>query len=70
MDILAKDIEKIFLIGDKDHGDDPKTYDEVMSDIYFKKWLSAMKSKISLMHSNRVWTLVDPPEGIISIDCK
>ena len=29
-----------------------------------------MKSEIDSMHSNQVWTLVDPPEGIVSIGCK
>ena len=49
---------------DRDHGDDPNTFDEVMSDIDFEKWLDAMKSEIDSMHSNQVWTLVNPPEGI------
>ena len=29
-----------------------------------------MKSEIDSMHSNQVWTLVDPPEGIVIIGCK
>ena len=51
-----------------DHMDDPKTYDEVISDIDSKKWLNTMKS--DSMHINHVWTLVDPPEGIVPIGCK
>ena len=55
---------------DKSHSDDPNTFDEVMSDIDFKKWLDAMKSKIDSMHLIQVWTLVDLPEGIVSIGGK
>ena len=29
-----------------------------------------MKSEIDLIHSNQVWTLVDPLEGIVPIWCK
>ena len=29
-----------------------------------------MKSEINSMHSNQVWTLVDPSEGIVPIGCK
>ena len=29
-----------------------------------------MRSEIDSMHSNQVWTLVDPPEGIVPIGCK
>ena len=46
------------------HGDDPKTYDKMISDIDSEKWLEAMRPEIDLMHSNQVWTLVDPPEGM------
>ena len=57
-------------MGDKDHDDDPNTFDKAMSDIDFEKWLNAMKSEIDSMHINHVWTLVDPPEGIVPIGCK
>ena len=68
--MLAEEVKKIFLIGDKGHGDDPKIYDKAMSDIDSEKWLSAMKLEIDSMHSNQVWTLVDPPESILSIGYK
>ena len=29
-----------------------------------------IKSKIDSMHSNEIWILVDPPEGIVPIGCK
>ena len=48
--MLVEDVEKIFFIGDKGHGDDPKTYDEMMLDINSKKWLNAMKLEINSMH--------------------
>ena len=55
---------------DRGHGDDLNIFDEVMSIIDFKKWLDTLKSEIDSMHLNQVWTLVDPPEGIVSIGCK
>ena len=51
------------------HGDDPKIYDEAISDIDSEKCLEAMRSEIDSMHSNQVWTLIDPPEGIVPIRC-
>ena len=63
-------VEKIFLVGNGAHGDDPKTYNEAISDIDSEKWLEAMQSEIDSMHSNQVWTLVDPPEDIVPIGFK
>ena len=60
----------MFLTKNGAHGDDPKTYDEAISDIDSEKWLEAMRSEIDSMHSNQVWTLVDPSEGIVPIRCK
>ena len=57
-------------MGDMEHIDDPKIYDEVMLDIDSEKWLEVMRLEIDLMHTNQVWTLVDPSEGIVSIGCK
>ena len=65
--MLIEDVEKIFLIRDKDHRDDLNTFDEVISNIDFERWLDAMKSEIDSMHSNQIWTLVDLPEGIAPI---
>src|SRR5262249_38877114 len=50
--------------------DDPSTYKEAMYDIDSEKWHKAMKSEMESMHANQVWTLVDPPEGIVPIGCK
>ena len=55
---------------DKGHGDDLNTFDEAMSNIDFKKWLDIIKSEIDSIHSNQVWTLVDPLEDIVPIKCK
>ena len=52
---------------DKEIRNDLKIYDEAMLDIDSEKWKEAMKSKIDSMHSNQVWTLVDPSEGIVPI---
>ena len=57
-------------MGDKGHGDDPNTFDEAISDIDSEKWLDTMKSEINSMHFSQVWSLVDPPEGIVPIGCK
>ena len=35
--MLIEKIEEIFLMGDKSHGNDPNTFDEMMSDIDFDK---------------------------------
>ena len=66
--MLMEKVKKIFFIGDRGHGNDLNTFDEVMSDIDFKKWLDTIKSEINSIYSNQVWTLVDPPEGIVPID--
>ena len=67
---VEKKVEKMFLIGNGVRGDDPKIYNEVILDIDSEKWLELMRSEINSMHSNQVWTLVDPPEGIVPIGCK
>ena len=68
--MLTEKVKKMFLMGDSDHSADPNTFDEAMSDIDFEKWLDAMNSEIDSIHSNQVWTLVDPPKGIVLIGCK
>lgn len=52
---------------ESDHGCDPRTIKEVLSDSDSSKWLEAMKSEMNSMHSNQVWNLVDPPEEIVYI---
>jgi hypothetical protein len=35
-----------------------------------EKWLGAMKSEIESMHSDQVWNLVDPTDGVRLAECK
>ncbi|PKI60628.1 hypothetical protein CRG98_018978 [Punica granatum] len=53
-----------------DHGDDPTTYDEAISDIDSSRWLKAMKFEMDFMSKNQVWDLVNPPKGIVPIENK
>ena len=52
--MFQEEIEEVFLVGDKDHLDEPRTYDKVISNIDSKKVLSAIKSEIDSMHTNQV----------------
>ena len=70
MGMFMEEVKKIFLMKDKDHSDNHNTFDEMMSDINFKKQLDAMKLEIDSMYSNQIWTLVDPPKDIVPIGCK
>ena len=54
MSMLTKEVKKIFLMRDRDHTNDPNTFDEVMSDIDFEKWLDAVKLEIDSMHMNQI----------------
>ena len=68
--ISTENLEEAFLVGDTDIRNDPKTYDEAILDVDSKKLMEAMKSEIDSMHSNKVWSLVDPPKDIVPIGCK
>ena len=50
--MIIEEVQKVFLVGDKEHVDDPKIYDKMMSNIDSKKWLNAMKSEIDFMRAN------------------
>ena len=50
--ILIENLEKVFLVGDRNIRNDPKTYDEAMLDVDSEKWMEAMKSEIDSIHSN------------------
>ena len=50
--------------------DEPLTYKDAMNSPYSERWLEAMKSEIDSMYENKVWTLVDPHEGVKPIECK
>ena len=68
--LVNQQVFESFMIGEAVHVDDPRNYEEAMSDIDSSKWLEAMNSEMDSMYSNQVWTLVDPPEGINPIGCK
>ncbi|XP_073130816.1 uncharacterized protein [Henckelia pumila] len=50
-----------------DIGCDPRNFKEAISDVDASQWIEAMQSEFDSMHSNQVWTLVDPPDGIFPI---
>ena len=37
LDIISEEVKKIFLMKNREYGDDPRTYDEVMVNINFEK---------------------------------
>ncbi|KAJ8478075.1 hypothetical protein OPV22_021802 [Ensete ventricosum] len=47
-----------------------QTYEEAIMSIDSGKWKEAMNSEMDFMYSNKVWNLVDAPEGIVPIGCK
>ena len=50
--------------------DRPLTYQDAMSSPDSERWLETIKSEMEAMYRNKVWTLVDPPEGVKPIGCK
>ncbi|KAM1285956.1 hypothetical protein ACFX2J_000059 [Malus domestica] len=69
---LDNDFDELYLLGDNETKEDPRDYTEAMSDIDIdsKRWQEAMKSEMDSMYQNQVWTLVDPPEGIVPVGNK
>ncbi|KAM1603271.1 hypothetical protein ACFX1Z_029893 [Malus domestica] len=67
---LDNDFDELYLLGDNETNEDPRDYTEAMSDIDSKRWQEAMKSEMDSMYQNQVWTLVDPPEGIVPVGNK
>ncbi|KAM2561743.1 hypothetical protein TB1_012789 [Malus domestica] len=67
---LDNDFAELHLLGDNDTKEDPRDYTEAMSDIDSKRWQEAMKSEMDSMYQNQVWTLVDPPKGIVPVGNK
>ncbi|KAM1557067.1 hypothetical protein ACFX10_040537 [Malus domestica] len=67
---LDNDFDELYLLGDNETKEDPRDYTEAMSDIDSKKWQEAMKFEMDSMYQNQVWTLVDPPEGIVPVGNK
>ena len=50
--------------------EEPNTYTEAVMGPNSKRWLEAMRSEMESMRDNRVWNLVDPPDGVRAIECK
>ena len=50
--------------------DEPATYAEAMADPDSESWQEAMKSEIESMKKNQVWNLIDPSDGVRTIECK
>ena len=50
--------------------DEPATYAEAMVDPDSVKWQETMESEIESMRENQVWNLIDPPDGVKTIECK
>ncbi|KAM2605233.1 hypothetical protein TB2_034053 [Malus domestica] len=67
---LDNDFAELLLLGDNDTKEDLRDYTEAMFDIDLKRWQEAMKSEMDSMYQNQVWTLVDPPEGIVRVGNK
>jgi len=49
---------------------DPKTFDQAMSCKESNLWYDAMKDEMNSMQSNKVWNLVELPNGAKAIGCK
>ena len=64
------DMQELHVHEESIHDDDPTTHEEALYDKDSSKWLEAMRTEMDSMYANQVWTLVDPPEGIILIGCK
>ncbi|MBJ4058719.1 hypothetical protein JGD43_25720, partial [Salmonella enterica subsp. enterica serovar Goldcoast] len=52
------------------NNDELYTYLEALVDPDSESWPEAMRSEIKSMHDNQVWNLVDPPDGVKTIECK
>ena len=50
--------------------DEPAIYAEAMADPDSERWQDAMKSEIESMKKNQVWNLIDPPDGVRTIECE
>jgi len=55
---MYEDVNDIGLV------DDPETYKEAMMSLNSSKWLEAMEDELRSMSSNKVWDLVESPDGV------
>jgi hypothetical protein len=64
--LLTTGQRDILLLDNKE----PNTYTEAVMGSESVRWLEAMRSEMEPIRDNRVWNLVDPPDGIRAIECK
>ena len=64
------DVQELHVHEESIHVDDPTTFEEALLDKDSSRWLEAMRAEMDSMYANQVWSLVDPPEGVIPIRCK
>ena len=50
--------------------DDPSSFKEAMSSEHSHKWCDAMEEELKSMSANKVWDLVEIPEGAKTVGCK
>ncbi|KAH9697148.1 hypothetical protein KPL71_023495 [Citrus sinensis] len=53
-----------------EHVQDPTSYNEALIDRDVEFWKKAMNQEMESMYSNKVWELVEPPNGVKPIGCK
>lgn len=49
---------------------DPTSYNEALIDRDVEFWKKAMNQEMESIYSNKVWELVEAPNGVKSIECK
>ncbi|KAL1194887.1 Retrovirus-related Pol polyprotein from transposon TNT 1-94 [Cardamine amara subsp. amara] len=64
--VWVTDHHDIFII----ENDEPMSYEEAMMGPDSDKWTKAAESEMESMSQNKVWTLVDLPDGVKAIECK
>ncbi|KAH9666169.1 hypothetical protein KPL70_020543 [Citrus sinensis] len=53
-----------------EHVQNPTSYNEALIDRDVKFWKKAMNQEMESVYSNKVWELVEAPNGVKPIDCK
>ena len=64
------DMQELHVQEESIHVNDPTTYEKVLCDKDSSRLIQAIRTKTDSMYANQVWTLIDPPEGIVPIRCK
>ena len=49
---------------------DPISFSEAIESVESEKWIEAMKEELKSMEENKVWDIVDLPEGAKRVGCK